>query len=253
MITNPRIVSPSYSPASSTGAAPLAVGLEDEAQRPGVGQGRAKQELATGAQRRRLASGELAAADRGAEAELPPRAIARRGRRAAQLEHVGVCGDGTNGSVPYRPVRVAEEGDRRAVADGRVRVRLAVTAVDGQAHGSQAGDAEARAGLIPRDGARAPRDLGRASELHGVALWARSARRAADAHLVPAAVAEHAVEACGEVWPLRCRPADELEAEVLAADGHARRAVRKGEDWAQQRRPSRLPQPQPQEGRLDGR
>ena len=52
---------------SSTGAAPLAVGLEDEAQRPGVGQGRAKQELATGAQRRRLASGELASADRGAE------------------------------------------------------------------------------------------------------------------------------------------------------------------------------------------
>ena len=67
MITNPRIVSPSYSPASSTGAAPLAVGLEDEAQRPGVGQGRAKQELAAGAQRRRLASGELASADRGAE------------------------------------------------------------------------------------------------------------------------------------------------------------------------------------------
>ena len=53
---------------SSTGAALLAVvGLEDEAQRPRVGQGRTKQELAAGAQGHRLAARELAAADRGTE------------------------------------------------------------------------------------------------------------------------------------------------------------------------------------------
>ena len=66
----------------------------------------------------------------------------------------------------------------------------------------------------------------------------------ADAHLVPGAVAEHAVGSWGKLWPLACRPAHKRESEVLAAEGHARRAVREGEDRPKQGRPSRLAQPQ---------